>query len=243
MTTYYRTKGFIFKKNDRNEADRVFSVFTNDFGRLDIYAKAVRKITSKLRSGIDIFYLSEIEFIQGKNKKTLTDAIKIKKFENISKDLQKLKIVYQIADILDNFIKGQEKDKETFDLLIEILDKLEEDSLRIKNYELIFQYFLWNFISLQGYKSEVNNCAACHLKFDPNAIYFSDKEGGIVCKKCSVLDKDAKKTNEDVVKILRLIFKKDWNIISKLKIEQSSQELLENIAKNVAHAFYPAHCR
>jgi DNA repair protein RecO (recombination protein O) len=233
MTTKYKTRAFVFKKNDVNESDRVFSVFTEDFGRLDIHAKAIRKTVSKLRSGVDIFFLSEIEFIQGKNRKTLTDAVKIKKFENITGDLQKLKIVYQIADILDNFIKGQEKDKETFDLLIETFDKLEDGLLKIKNHQLAYQYFLWSFISFQGYKSEVDNCAVCRQKLNPYNIYFSSKEGGIVCKKCSDLDKESKKINSDVVKILRLIFKKDWDTISKLKIEPASQKLLNDISENV----------
>ena len=71
MTLKYKTKALVFKKTDRNESDRVFSVFTENFGRLDIFAKAIRKNVSKLRSGIDIFFISDIEFIQGKNRKTL----------------------------------------------------------------------------------------------------------------------------------------------------------------------------
>lgn len=43
MTVHYKTKGFVFKKNDANESNRIFSIFTADFGRLDIFAKAIRK--------------------------------------------------------------------------------------------------------------------------------------------------------------------------------------------------------
>ena len=143
MTTQYKTTALVFKKDDRNESDRTFSVFTDDFGRLDIYAKAIRKITSKLRRDFDIFYLSEIEFIQGKSHKTLIDAIKIKKFDNIGKDFKKLKIAYGVADMLDGFIKGQEKDSITFDMLVEFLNNLEDNSVKIKNYQLVYQYFFW----------------------------------------------------------------------------------------------------
>ncbi len=244
MTVRYKARVFVFKKENRNESDRVFSVFTDDFGRLDIYAKAIRKTVSKLRSGIDIFFLSEIEFIQGKNKKTLTDAVTIEKFDNIAGDLRKLKIVYQIADILDNFIKGQEKDKATFDLLVEVFSRLEDSSLKIKNHQLVFQYFFWNFISLQGYKSEVDNCASCHMKLNPHNIYFSNKEGGIICGNCAGKKNEGfepcRRINSDVAKILRLIFKKDWDTISKLKIEPSSQKLLEDISQTAGRAFCPS---
>ena len=88
MTTQYKTRAFVFKKNDRNESDRMFSVFTDEFGKLDIFAKAIRKINSKLRKDFDIFYFSDIEFVQGKNVKTLIDAARIKKFSEINLSTQ-----------------------------------------------------------------------------------------------------------------------------------------------------------
>lgn len=242
MSLKYRTNGFVFRKIDRNESDKIFSVFTKDFGRLEITAKAIRKITSKLGADIDMFYLSEIEFIQGKNSKTLTDAVKIKKFDSIYKDFRKLEVAYQVANILDIFIKGQEKDEETFDLLGDFLNNISLSSLKIKNYQLIFQYFFWNFLSVQGFKPEVYNCAACQEKINPYNIYFSNKEGGIICRRCITSDKDAKKINSDIVKILRLIFNKDWHAVSRLRVDLHSQSLLEDISENSLRAFCPAHC-
>ncbi|OGZ78801.1 MAG: DNA repair protein RecO [Candidatus Staskawiczbacteria bacterium RIFOXYB1_FULL_37_44] len=235
MTVRYRTKGFVFKRAERNEADQTFSIFTKDFGRLELKAKSIRKITSKLRAGIDIFYFSEIEFIQGKNDKTLTDALKIKKFN------AGIKTLSQISDVLDNFIKGQEKDEKTFDLLNETFDKIDN--------KLAFQYFFWNFASLQGYRIEVENCADCKSKLNPYNIYFSAKDGGVVCKNCAspALTRNLaqifpQKINSDIVKVLRLILKKNWQTVSKLKIEPKSQNLLEEILQNAAHSFCPAHC-
>ena len=85
---------------------------------------------------------------------------------------------------------------------------------------------------MQGYKLEVGNCVICRSKLNPYNIYFSNKEGGIICKKCFDFVKDGRRINSDIVKILRLISKKDWQIISKLKIEASSQKLLEEISNN-----------
>ena len=106
MFTRYRTCGLIFKKEAQGEVNQLFTVYTKDFGKLEILGKAIRKISSKLRSGTEVFYLSEIEFIQGKTYKTLTDAILIGKFENIRTDLKKLRIAYKISGILDNLVKG-----------------------------------------------------------------------------------------------------------------------------------------
>lgn len=232
MTTRYKTRAFVFKKNDVNESDRSFSVFTDDFGRLDIYAKAIRKNISKLRSGIDIFFLSEIEFIQGKNKKTLTDAVVIEKFDNVAKDLEKFKTASRISGILDNFIKGEEKDGGIFNLLGEALRKLNEDNLNVNKCALVYIYFLWNALSVLGYRPEVQKCNACQQKLNPYNIYFSDKLGGVICNKCLGQDTLARKINSDIVKVLRLIFIRDWQVISRLKVESYSQKMLTEISEN-----------
>ena len=93
---------------------------------LDIFAKAIRKTVSKLRGGIDIFFMSEIEFIQGKNRKTLTDAVALEKFNNVSQDLERFQTANGIGEVLDNFIKGEEKDKDIFNLLNETFIKLND---------------------------------------------------------------------------------------------------------------------
>lgn len=228
MTVKYRTTGLVFGKIDKNESDQTISVFTKDFGRLEITAKAVRKITSKLRAGIDMFYLSEVEFIQGKNTKTLTDAAKIKKFDctNISR---------QIATDLDRFVKGQEKDEQTFNLVTETLGKE-------KNSRLLYQYFFWNFLALQGFRLYIENCATCRSKINPYNIYFSAKDGGVLCKNCFNRTGSCKKINSDVVKILKLIFNKEWGIVSRLRVEQHSKDLLKEVYEDSVKTFCPEYC-
>ena len=170
-----------------------FSVFTEDFGRLDVFAKAIRKSKSKLRGGIDIFLMSEIEFIQGKNKKTLTDASIIEKFISLPCDLEKFKIANSIGQILDNFITGEEKDRGIFDLLKETFYKLDAQSSNREKGVFIYDYFLWNTLSLLGYRPEVQKCNICQQKLNPYNIYFSNREGGIICKKCLRQDVGGKK--------------------------------------------------
>lgn len=232
MTTRYKTRGFIFKKNDVNESNRVFTVFTEDFGRLDIFAKAIRKNASKLRNGIDIFNMSEIEFIQGKNKKTLTDAAIIEKFNNIPQEIERFKIANGIAGILDDFIRGEQKDRDIFNLLEETFRKLNCLNLEKGKRARIYYYFLWSIICLLGYKPEVEKCSACQEKLNPQDIYFSNKLGGAICKTCLGCDSAACKVNPDVIKILRLIFGKKWHIISRLKIKLASRKLFKEISNN-----------
>lgn len=238
MFPHYRTQGFILKKEERGEADKILTVYTKDFGKLRILGKAIRKIQSKLKGGVRQFSLSEIEFIQGKNYKTLTDSSLIDNLKNLRKDLKRLKVAYQITDILDNLVKGEEKDEKIWNLLKETFQKLNKSQTLNINYQLFYYYFIWNIFSILGYQPQLYYCSFCQKKLVPTNLYFSPKEGGIICQTCFKKFQREKtpvnfiEINLSSVKILRIIFKKDFITLFKLKIEPMYFKALKNISDN-----------
>jgi len=247
MFIHYRTRGFIIKKNDRGEASQVFTVFTEDFGKLKFLAKAVRKIKSKLRGGLKLFSLSEIEFIQGKAYKTLTDTKTRENFDKIPKSLIRLKIAYKIAEVSDKLLREEEKDQQIWNLFSETFQRLNSGSRlpylphqilagglpdRQASGFTIYYYFFWNLIDLIGYRPSVYNCAFCQKKLTLNYLYFNPEEGGVICSNCYKKLKSGKAISSDLVKILRVIFEKNWKNLARLKIKPAHYGTLKNISDN-----------
>ena len=221
MFTRHRTEALFLKKTNQGEANQIFTVYTKDFGKLEVTAKAIRKIKSKLNSGAEIFYYSEIEFIQGKARKILTDAVLIKKFR---KDLPQLQIAYQITQILDDLVKGEEKDARIWNLTKETFTKLEESS------DIIYYYFFWNLLAVLGYRPEVWRCVVCQKKLIPAHLYFNSTKGGVACSNCFV--QEDKEISPEIIKILRIFFEKNWTILSKLKIDNQYKKSLAVISED-----------
>ncbi len=155
MATYYRTQGIVLAKRDRGESDRIFTVFTKDFGTLDVWAISERKITSKLRGGLEILYLSELEFVQGRSKKTLTDSIVLERFSVIRNDLARMRVAFRILETLLMFLRGQIQDKAVWDLLHNSLGVLNREDFPKRRFTLLYYYFFWNFISCLGWRPRV----------------------------------------------------------------------------------------
>lgn len=230
MFTHYRTRGLILNKTDQGESDRIFTVFTKDFGKLNLLAKAERKTASKLKGALENFYLSEIEFIQGKAHKTLTDAILISDFKNLRKNLKKLQIAHRISELFDNLIKGEEPDPKIWKLLEETFNALNAHNLKPKTYYLVYYYFFWNFLSILGYQPEFHQCSVCREKISPGSIFFSPQDGGLVCARCVIPIKSAKRIDTNTVKIIRIMLKKDLPTLKKLKIEENVLKQLSLIS-------------
>lgn len=157
MFAHYRTPGFIFKKENFREADQIFSVFTRHFGRIEVLARSIRKMRAKLRSAVELFYLTEIEFIQGRVYNTLTDAVSIDKFLGIRKNLKTLAIAYKMAKIFDKMVIGQERDEKLWHLLDETFKRLNNLEPDIQEPELLYQYFRRQLLVILGYGPETRN--------------------------------------------------------------------------------------
>jgi DNA repair protein RecO (recombination protein O) len=232
MFIHYRTKGIVLKKEDRGESDQLFTVYAKDFGRILVLGRAIRKISSKLRAGIDIFYLSEIEFIQGKAYKTLTDALVVEKFSNIRRNLGKLKIAHKVAEITVNFLKGEEKDDKLWALLLDTLNAIDDKELKAKKARLLLYYYIWHFFSLLGYEFQLYHCAICEKKLIAEQLFFNIESGGIVCPKCASESIGSKPIDLNSIKILRIISKKDWKTLNRVKIESIDFKSLKNLFEN-----------
>lgn len=229
MFVHYRTQGIILRKQDRGESNRLLTFYTKDFGKLEILGKAIRKISSKLRTGTEIFYLSEIEFIQGKRYKILTDTTPVERFEKLRKDLVKTKMAHRIAEIFDGLVSGQEKDKRTWDLISSFFTRLNDLNFKISDIKLQYYYFVWNLLSLLGYLPELYHCALCGEKLQPAKLYFSSLEGGIICEHCFPKLKQTKLISVNTVKTLRVLTEKGHEFLKKIKISPADLKELHII--------------
>lgn len=221
MHQHYRTQAIFLKKQDRGEADRVFTVFTKDFGKIEVNGRAIRKIASKLRPGAEIFYLSEIEFIQGKARKTLTDALPIEKFLILRAKLRRLRTAYQIAEIFDKLVRGEEKDDRIWELLKETFNKLNSSDEGRCDLAILYYYFFWNLLAILGYEPELYFCSICRQQLAAGKLRLDVNDGGLVCHACfekHQFDNIPQSIKLDTVKLLRLFLKKDRTLLDRVKI-------------------------
>lgn len=230
MFIHYRTQGFILKKTDQGEANQLFTIYTKNYGKLEVLGKAIRKTKSKLRAGADLFCLSDIEFIQGKAYKTLTDAILIDKFPQIRKELGKLIIANKIGESLDNLTGTEEKDERVWNLTLKTFKILNAFQFSTVTIQLIYQYFFWKLLVILGYKPELYNCSICQRKLFPGLLFFNPKEGGVICSNCFQKIKIGEKVFPETIKLLRFITERNWEAVSRLKFEAKELKTLKEIS-------------
>lgn len=145
-----KTEGIILKKAGLNEKDRLLTVYTKELGKASISAKGVRKLESKLRYSIEPISYVQLILVEGKKFLILKDAVLKNQFLKIKKDLEKIKIAKEIADLIDEAIVGEEKDEKIWKLILQTYKALNVgySTSHIK------QEFQKNLIRMLGYDPE-----------------------------------------------------------------------------------------
>ena len=229
MFSKYRTEGFVLEKTDRFEADQLFAVYTRDYGRIEVMGKGIRKTASKLRAGADVLRLSEIEFIQGKTSKTLTDSYCKNRFGAIRNDLKKTGAALGIAKFTAALSKNCEAEKRVWDLLEETLFFLERSQPQAA--AAIQHSYYWNLLSILGWRPGLEVCCVCGMKLEDNAAAFAGGEKGMVCPKCAKKFSPVHAIGADIFKLLKMISGRRPSQSGALRITPSQDQALEALQR------------
>lgn len=100
--------------NDFGEADRIYNIYTKDFGKVSVLAKGVRLEKSKLRGHLPPYSLIRLSFVEGKEFMRLTDAEEILQ---LPLDEKAHSAFAGACLFFERMVRGQEKDEAVWGLL------------------------------------------------------------------------------------------------------------------------------
>ncbi|MBI2644407.1 MAG: DNA repair protein RecO [Candidatus Wildermuthbacteria bacterium] len=183
--SHYRTQAVVLASQDRGEADRIFHLYTKDFGKLRAWAISERKITSKLRGGLEPWGHSEVEFIEGRNRKIIVDTASLHRYQAIRNNIEKIRCAGRVVSALDSLCKEEIPEQHIWFFLLHVLQILDTEEREQWDFELVYFYFLWNIFSLLGYQPFLEACKNCKRAVDLEKTYFFFSEGGILCRDCT----------------------------------------------------------
>lgn len=191
-----QTKGIVLSRTNYGEADRIITVLTPDQGKLTLMARGVRRPKSKLAGGIELFSTSDISFMRGRGEiGTLISTRLIKHYDNIVKDIDRVRLGYDLLKMLHRATEDQ-TEPAYYELLEQILPALDDHSI---DTNLVRLWFSAQLLRLAGHQPNLHTTASGQklqagqiYNFDYDAMSFTPYEEGTY--------------NTDDIKFLRLIF-------------------------------------
>jgi DNA repair protein RecO (recombination protein O) len=229
-----RLTGIILGKKDIGEADRIYTFYTLEKGKIQAVAKGVRKSQARLAASLENFNLVSFTIVGKGGAKKITNSIVEENFQNIRNNYDLLESVFQSMKIINGLVEKEEKDEQLFQYLADYLYALNSlnGKLAVKN-ELISEGFIFKVLDKLGYRFEIKRCNNCQGKLIPGNNYFSFYSGGIVCGKCLEKNYDCLKVSDNTIKLIRIFYQN--NLKSLIKITAGNKEIAE--LKNITGGY------
>ena len=112
-------EGFVIKRKNFGEADRLLTIFSKNNGKITAIAKGVRKITSRRGGLLEPFNLIKFHTVQSYSMKILTEVELKSSFEGQKKDLSGYKNILVASELIDALCAEEVRLRNIYDNLLD----------------------------------------------------------------------------------------------------------------------------
>jgi len=224
MAALFRTKGIVLARRDHREVDRVYSVLTEEHGKLSVQARGARKMQAKLGPHLESFGVLDLLVVRGRYYDTVAGVERLQAFHPISDELNKMLLARQILHLVDLGTRAEQVDPVLYAEVIKWLEFIENmPAVSSERSGFLLASFALKLLSISGYRPELGSCLACRRSVTPDTFRWHALKGGIVCDNCCITDEEqwfaAREMSDEAIKLVRFSMKEKPGELLKPAIE------------------------
>ncbi len=223
----YRTPAIILKRFDLGEADRLLTLITPQYGKLEAVAKGARKLTSHKTGHVELFTRADMLLNRGRDLDVVNQCEMTAPFLALRENLVRGAYANYCAELLDRFTTSGEDDGagRLFKLIDETLDRLCNDD----DPRLVVRYYEIHLLDIVGYRPELTRCVIGGETIEPQDQYFSYAEGGVVCPKDAVRGTGTTAISMRALKVMRHMQRSPYPQVKSLIVPLEMHDDLERV--------------
>ena len=224
----YKAEAIILRARKFGEADRILTLFTPTFGKLEAKAKGVRKTTSRLSGHLQPLNRCMLQLAQGHLTDVITGCETLDSFRRLRDDLELLSRGLYAAELTDRMTAENVQALGTYRLLFDTLNRLDAGT----GAETALRFFEMGLLDQAGFRPEVERCVGCGRALEPDgdgatAGFFAPVAGGAVCRDCVPGMAGPRVMTLNGLKVLRLLLRGSYNDVARVNVPPELAEEVE----------------
>lgn len=217
----YSAESIVLRTRNFEEADRVVSLYTKEYGKVEAVARGARRPRNRLVGAMQPFTHARVFLFHGRGLDSISQCEIREPFAVIREDLVLVAYGSYIAELVDRVVEEREQNEELFTLLLDTLGVLASGC----SPELCTRFFELRLMSVAGYRPQVGTCLVCAGAPDGTDAVFSAMSGGLLCGRCAGRDENAVPVSEETVRLMRRLLRMHAHSLG--QVEASPQALYE----------------
>lgn len=175
---FFKSEGIVLRETEYNEADKLLTVLTKDYGRVTLKARGVRRSKSPLKSACQLLTYSEFTWQDYRGKAAITEAESKEQFRELRENIELLSLGSYFAQVAELLSQEDAPDSALLSLLLNslyALGKLQKPQLLVK------AVFELKAACLAGFLPDLSGCSVCGNE-QPDRLNVS--QGVLQCAPC-----------------------------------------------------------
>ncbi len=176
----YKARGFVLRARNLGEADRIYTLFTAERGKLDAVAKGVRRAKSHLAGRLEFLAEATLTLHRGRNLDVIVSAEIASTHWSALVEPAAFATAHVAAEILDSFCEHDLALPEVYDLLgglVRALGANAQPSALLPRFEL-------RLLEALGIGPSAEACVRCGRSLEGLDAWADLEAGGLACASC-----------------------------------------------------------
>ena len=227
----YKTPAIVLRQRKLGDADKIVTLYTANFGKLDAVAKGVRRVTSRLAGHVEPLTHGSFMVAHGRNLDIITQVQTIATFHPLRDDLDRLSRALYVAELVDRATEERAENVALYRLLLNTLRRLSQG----EDLDLIVRLFEMTLLVELGYQPELEQCVVCRSSLKQERNAWAPGVGGVVCPTCRPAEVTLRPLSANALKVLRMLQKGDFQEVARLELAAELGEELERHLRDAIH--------
>ncbi|MHB8146424.1 MAG: DNA repair protein RecO [Vulcanimicrobiaceae bacterium] len=175
----YKTNGVVLRGRQLGEADRIFTLFTDERGKLDAVAKGVRRPKSHLSGRLEFGNECVLSMHRGRSLDVIVAAEIVNAPWERLVDPDRFAVFSLVAEVIDAFSEPDLPMPDVYALLTGAIAGIaasDEPRTLVPRFSL-------RLLCALGLEPPVDRCVRCSLDFEGTA-WLDPEAGGLICGAC-----------------------------------------------------------
>jgi DNA repair protein RecO (recombination protein O) len=143
----YINEGFVLKRRNFGEADRILDIYTKEKGKISLLAKGIRRPSSRKRGHLEIFSKIKFQVISGSHMGIMTEVETLDGFKQVRESMKRVSLAYYFVEVLSKAVHEGDENIEVYNLFSGVMEKL-KSTKRLKDLRI---EFITNLLKILGY--------------------------------------------------------------------------------------------
>ncbi len=212
----FRDLGVVLKVKGLRDADRHYTIFTAEHGKIVVLAKGSRRGKSKLSPHLGSFGVVDVMVAKGKIIDRLAGAALVRPHKTVIASLEKTALVQAFLLAVDAMTKRELPEERIFRLIVDFLGAVDASPASAGGRSPLFDAAVVKLMDVLGFGVDLAACVRCRAPLVPEGNAVDFLAGGIQCGRCR--HEVAAPVSADAIKALRFFQRESLPTVPSLQL-------------------------